>query len=293
MRLQWLDARGYLKGPPVALGVQPAFSDKGSVASDGVRILGCAQGADCAAITLQGQAVTGSLPYRQAAAPGAVLTFNQGVWLLGFVQGASVGQGPIMKLQRLNADATALGTEVTLPEGYGRALDYSRVAIAPHGAGFVAAGGDPVHVYRLSLNLEIVGVLADLGVHPWYSHSIGASASTIVVSVSRPYGGHLFILDTNGEIDGAWATKEVSWTDLRSGKKRGVEGEVVAGPGGVVAALGQGSYFATVGQASDLKMTREPLDRTRVLPLGDAFVLIGSTLTDSAAGVSWEIRAGH
>jgi hypothetical protein len=215
LRLQRLDAAGAARGPAIELGtVSAGYRPTLSLTTDGARYLACWQmqsQIDCATVPVSGGPAS---PALSVVGANPSLAFGGGTWALAY------GFPGHLAVQRVASDGTASGAVALFATG-GDANPSAFLAGTK--LGFVLAGaadtnsansGD-VSVHWLSSALAPIADPVDLGVKFWFRGAIAASETSVAVSVSKPYGGTIFLLDPLG---GAVTSSH----DLSGGGKVGI-----------------------------------------------------------------------
>ena len=193
LRLQRLDAAGAPRGPAIELGtVSAVYRPTLSLATDGSRYLACWQ--------MQSQIDCATVPVSEGPASTALsvvganpsLAYGSGTWALAY------GVPGHLAVQRVASDGSASGALALFATG---GDEQPRAFLAASRLGFTLAGGadyNDLYVHRLSGSLAPVTDPLDLGAHFWTRGAIAATETGVAVSVSKPYGSMVFLLDPLG-----------------------------------------------------------------------------------------------
>ncbi len=216
LKLQRLDAAGAARGPAIELGtVSAVYRPTLSLASDGSRYLACWQmqsQIDCVTVPVSKGPVS---PALSVVGVSPSLAYGSGTWALAY------GIPGHLAVQRVASDGSASGVPALFATGGDK---QPTAFLAASRLGFVLAGeasgdtadGDEVYVRRLNSALAPVVGPVDLGVKLWFHGAIAASETSVAVSMAKPYGAMLFILDlVSGTV--------TSTHELSGGSKTGLD----------------------------------------------------------------------
>jgi hypothetical protein len=198
-------ASGSFFGRPVEFASGPIRSlGSVAIASDGETYLVCWAGAgdvNCSTLddTLE--------PAPVFHAPGKAVAVVHGShsWLLAYATDPGVGQPAEFVLQRLGDTfepqlptaaftvAAQSSTSDPIPLLASSGSEFALVASDP-------AQGDNARLYRLDAELNQLGQSIDLGHAFWFWGSVSANGNLTAVSLSKPYGSTLLLIDSAGVI---------------------------------------------------------------------------------------------
>lgn len=200
-KLQRLDAAGAVRGPAVELGSIHS-NDSGSLtlATDGDAYLACWGYEDqiaCATAPVGEGPASAAL---SVAGVGPALAYGSGTFALAY---ALPGQ---LAVTRVASDGSAVGAPAMFDAPASDDVP-GRALLAASKDGFVLAGGENVRVQALDSAFSPVAPPVDLGVTLWFFAALATSGSDTVISLSKPYGGHLFVVEggavtSSRELDG-------------------------------------------------------------------------------------------
>jgi hypothetical protein len=207
LKLQRLDVTGAARGAAVELGsVSSVYRPTLTLAAGGSDYLACWE--------IQSQITCSTVPVSAGPAAAALsavgvnpsLAYGSGAWALAY------GVPGHLAVQRVAGDGSATGA-LALFDATGDTPPMALLAATKEG--FVLAGGDDdMRVYRLSGALAPEGDPVDLGASFWMRAALAASETSVAVSVSKPYGSRLFVLNQDSAI--------TSTHELSGGYKEGM-----------------------------------------------------------------------
>ncbi len=215
LRVQRFDDRGAFRGPPLTWPLT-RHSGAPALASDGARHVACwgeERGVQCLSAAPTDGALQPAYAVTTAAPPRFVsLVHGPRGWLLAWFIGEARGYDGTIHLQRLGARLEPLGAPRTVFTA--SAIFAQQLLVAATESGFAYAAGAPVRVQRLDAALAPTGAPIDLGQDPGYFGAMVATDETLVVSLSSPYEGTIFLVD---------AERRVTKVPLRGTYKTGVQ----------------------------------------------------------------------
>jgi hypothetical protein len=237
LQLQHVDALGGRRGPALELDHAAGPSPYGglALATEGDRVLACWTREEativCARVGADGAPLG---PAFRAEGHSPALARAGGTWLLAY--GVTNQQ---VVLQPHGDDGSAAGAAQVLPRetapGDGRA---TTPVLGVAGAEFLLLSGDSVRLRRFDAQLRPLGEPRGLEVTFWSYASVAATPAGTVVSVAKPYGATVFLID---------GRRGVRQLPLDGGGKRGLDVTLVSDGAAIAATwsdLGRVSYGA-------------------------------------------------
>lgn len=196
VKLQRLDAAGAARGAAIELGtVASSHRPRLTLATDGGRYLACwddeSESRISCALAPVGEGE--SLPALSVVGAWPSLAYSAGAWTLAY------GVPGHVAVARVASDGSAVGSPA-LFEVDQDAPPKALLAATPAGFALVSApdrdSGQDVRVHLLDSAFSPIGAPIDLGMKLWIREAVAVAVNgaTLAVSVSEPYGSHLFLL---------------------------------------------------------------------------------------------------
>ncbi|APR86331.1 Hypothetical protein A7982_11680 [Minicystis rosea] len=250
-KLQRLDGAGAVRGPAIELGaVDARVRGRLTLATDGDVYLACWEHDEekiaCATAPVGEGPATAAL---SVAGVGPSLAYGSGTFALAYTL---PGQ---LAITRVASNGSAVGNTATFDAAMNDDWT-SRALLAATKDGFLLAGGEHVRVHTLDSAFSPVEPPLDLDASLWAHAAIATSENDAVISLSKPYGSLLFVVD-----DGAVTKSQ----ELSGGSKEGLNA-VVAGDGSsyafLSADLDDGLHYGTIVQG-ELTPSTQTLESAR------------------------------
>lgn len=193
--LRWLDREGGASGEPTVLA---APANTATIATDGARYVACWSGNErvtCASIAPGARKAS---QFFETAGRAPALAYGSGTWVLGYA--GSDARTTDTRLQSFDADLRP-ARATTLVASAPRIGSVLRAPLlSARTGGFVAVAGEPLEVHALDAQLSPQGAPVSLDESMWFYGSLAATDARIAVSLARPYGAAVFVIDDAGSV---------------------------------------------------------------------------------------------
>ena len=188
--LQRLDHAGAMNGSTIELGVLAL--DKASritLASDGIQYIACWAGHDETIACATAPVAEGNAsPGLSMAGRWPSIAYGSGGWALGY------GIAEQLAVVHLANDGTIKG-EPALFAASGGADPEVILKATESGFALLGESAEKMHVFSLDKQLLSISAPIDLGRSSWFHAAMATSGTNIGVTVGKPYGSVLFVLD--------------------------------------------------------------------------------------------------
>jgi hypothetical protein len=188
--LQRIDSVGATNGAAIELGVLPnEDASRVTLASDGMQYMACWGGHDDKVACATASVATGAaLPALTLTGHSPSIAYSSNEWALAY------GTAGKIAVLHVSKDGMAAGNPVLFD---GSMDPGSHIRLHATKAGFAILGesSDTMHVFPIDGAFSSATAPIDLGKPFWFGTSITASETTIAVTLGKPYGGFLFLID--------------------------------------------------------------------------------------------------
>lgn len=188
IKLQRLDGTGAARGRAVELGFVPtAYLANLTLATDGSRYLACWEHESEIACAFSLVSEGPAFPALSVVGGSPSVAYGAGTWALAY------GVPGHLAIVRLANDGSAAGNPVMFDAEVGM---QPMARLAATKLGFVLVGGrEDVRAHLLDSSFAPITDPVSLGARFWTRSAVAVSGRTAAVSVSKPYGSDLFLVD--------------------------------------------------------------------------------------------------
>jgi hypothetical protein len=264
--VQRFDASGTFFGEARELANGPLYGlESVAIAASGEKYLACWASAGDVRCSALGEGLEPTPVLQERGKAVAVVHGSQG-WLIAYVTDPLSPPARFV-LRRFAHDFEAQSPDRSFSVATEISSSFPVPLLASTDTGFLLVGDDPAQgaraqLYRLDHELNQLGNAIDLGQAFWLSGRMAANANLVVVSLSKPYGSNLILVDEGGVIQSV---------DIPGGGKMGMHQALLAQNSNLIA-----SWFTTEPTlftqafSTGSELPRLPVGTSSNVPLGQS-----------------------